>query len=221
MFPVDLLRLQTTSAKAAPNLGLIFDTNFSFRSHVSAVCRSCRYHIRDLRRIRPIYLSFDSVKLLAHALVSSRLDYCNSLLFGIADKEIIQPQRIQNSLARVVTKQPPLTRSVPLLRSLHWLPVKFRMEFKTCLLTYKTFTKNQPDYLNALLTPLIPPRPLRSNNGIHVSVPKVNINTGARAFPSCGPSLWDRLPLFVRSALSTATFRRRLKTHLFDLAFPP
>ena len=74
--------------KAARNLGLIFDTNFSFRSHVSAVCRSCRYHIRDLRRIRR-YLTFDSAKLLAHALVSSRLDYCNSRLCGIADEEII------------------------------------------------------------------------------------------------------------------------------------
>ena len=145
MFPVDLLGLQTTSVKAARKLGVIFDTNFSFRSHVSAVCRSCRYHIRDLRRICR-YLSLDSAKLLAHALVSSRLDYCNSLLFGIADKEIIRPRRIQNSLARVVTKQPPLTRSVPLLRSLHWLPLKFRIEFKTCLLTYKTFNENQPGY---------------------------------------------------------------------------
>ena len=70
---------RTTSAKAVLNLGVIFDTNFSFRSHVSAVCRagrSCHYHIRDLRRIRH-YLSFDSAKLLAHTLVSSRLDYCN------------------------------------------------------------------------------------------------------------------------------------------------
>ena len=145
MFPVDLLGLQITSAKAARNLCVIFDTNFSFRAHVSAVCRSCRYHTRDLRRIHH-YLSFHSAKLLAHALVSSRLVYCNSLLLGIADKEIIKLQRIQNPLARVVTKKTPLTHSVPLLRSLHWLPVKFRIEFKTCLLTYKTFSENQPDY---------------------------------------------------------------------------
>ena len=98
MFPDDFLGLQTTSAKPARNSGVIFDTNnFSFRSHVSAVCRSCRYHIRDLRRVHR-YLSFDSAKLLAHAFVSSRLDDCNSLLFRTADKEIIQLQRIQNSL---------------------------------------------------------------------------------------------------------------------------
>ena len=95
---------------------------------------------------------FGSAKFLAHALDSSRLDYCNSLklLFGIANKEIIQLQPIQNSLARVVTKKPPLTRGVPLLLSLHWLLIKFKIEFKTCLLTYETFNENQPDYLNAL-----------------------------------------------------------------------
>ena len=118
IFPVNLLGVKTTSAKAARNLGVIFYSNFSFRSHVSAVCRSCRYRIRDLRRIRR-YLTSDSANLLAHALISSRLDYCNSLLFGIADKEIVQLQRIQNSLARVVTKKPPLTRSV---RSTSTLP---------------------------------------------------------------------------------------------------
>ena len=123
-----------------------------------------------------------------------------------ADKEIIEPQRIQNSLAHVVNKESPLTHSVPLLRSLHWLPIKFRIEFKTCLLTYKTFNENQPDYLYAMLTPSVPSRSLRSNNGINFSVPKVKTNTGARAFRSCGPTLWNRLPPFVRSAPSTASF---------------
>ena len=199
MFPVDLLGVKTTSAKAAGNLGVLFYSNFSFRSHVSAVCRSCRYHIRDLRRIRR-YLTFDSAILLAHALVFSRLDDCNSLLLVIADKEIVQLQRIQNSLARVVTKKPPLTRSVPLLRSLHWLPIKFRIEFKTCLLCYKTFNENQPDHLYAMLTPSVLSRSLRSNDGINFSVPKVKTNTGARAFCSCSPTLWNRLPLFALSA---------------------
>ena len=82
MFPVDLLGVKTTSPKAARNLCVNFDMNSSFRPHVSAVCRSCHYHIRDLSCIR-LYLTFESAKLLAHALVSSRLDYCNSLLFGI------------------------------------------------------------------------------------------------------------------------------------------
>ena len=123
-------------ANSARNLGVIFDTNFTFRSPVSVVSTSCFYHMRDLRRIRR-HLDLDSAKLLATALVSSRFDYCNSLLYGIADIDLTRLQRVQNQLARLVTKCPPFTRSIPLLRSLHWLPVRFRKLFKINLLTYE------------------------------------------------------------------------------------
>ena len=74
--------------------------------------------MRDLRRIRR-HLDLDSAKLLATALVSSCLDYCNSLLYGIADIDLTRLQCVQNQLACLVTKSPPFTRSIPLLRSLH------------------------------------------------------------------------------------------------------
>ena len=220
MFPVELLGVATNPTKKARNLGVTFDCNFSLRSHVSMVCRSCLYHIRDLRRVRR-YLNMDNAKTLAHALVSSRVDYCNSLLYGIADKDILKLQRVQNRLARVVTKSPPFTRSIPLLRSLHWLPVKFRIKFKVCLLTFKTLTEKQPIYLHDLLVPSVPARSLRSNKGTVLTVPRVRTNTGKRAFRSSGPVLWNDLPLSVRSAKSSASFKKQLKTHLFDLAFPP
>ena len=78
MFIIELLCVTTNPAESARNLGVIFDTNFTFRSHISVVCNSCFYHMRDLRRIRR-HLDLDSAKLLTTALVSSRLDYCNSL----------------------------------------------------------------------------------------------------------------------------------------------
>ena len=108
MFPIELLGAKSYPAKSARNLGVIFDKNFNFRSHISAICSSCTYHIRDLRRIRP-HLDLESTKLLANALVSSRLDYCNSLLSGIAATDFPKLQRVLNCLARVVTKSPPFT----------------------------------------------------------------------------------------------------------------
>ena len=93
--------------------------------------------MRDLRRIRR-HLDLDSAELLANALVSSSLDYCNSLLYGIADIDLTRLRCVQNQLALLVTKSPPFTRSIPLLRSLHWLSVRFRIPFKINLLTYKT-----------------------------------------------------------------------------------
>ena len=113
------------------------------------------------------------------------------------------------------------TRSVPLLRSLHWLPVRYRVHFKICLLTYKALQEEQPVYLRSLIAISLPSRSLRSNRGITLSIPRIKTNTGARAFSSCAPSLWNNLPLSVRSATSVSTFRRRLKTYLFDLASPP
>ena len=176
--------------------------------------------MQDLRRIRR-HLDLDRAKLLSTALVSSRLDYCNSLLYGIADIDLTKLQRVQNQLARLVTKSPPFTCSFPLLRSLHWLPVRFRILFKINLLTYKTLREKQPVYLHSMLAASIPSRSMRSNNDNSLSVPRVKTINGARAFHSCAPSLWNNLPLSVRSASSVATFKKYLKTHLFDLAFPP
>ena len=187
---------------------------YSIAQHViTSPTRSVWYamHILDL----------DSAKLLANALVSSCLDYCNSLLSGVAETDLTKLQRFLNRLARVVTKSPQFTRSVALLRSLHWLPVKYTVHFKICLLTYKALHKEQPVYLRSLIATSLPSRSLRSNRGITLSIPRIKTNTDARAFSCCTHSLWNNLPLSVRSATSVATFRRRLKTYLFDLASPP
>ena len=219
MFPIELYGVETYPAKSARNLGVIFTKNFNLRSHISAICSSCIYHIRDLLRIRR-HLDLDSAKLLANALVSSRLDFFNSLLSGIAETDLTNLQRVWNRLARVVTKSSPFTRSVPLLRSLHWLPVKYRVHFKICLLNYKGLHEEQPVFLCSLIAISLPSRSLRSNRGITLSIAMIKTNTGARAFNSCAPSLWSNLQLYVRSVTSVATSRRRLKTYLFDLTFP-
>ena len=106
--------------------------------------------------------------------------------------------------------------AISLLRSVQWLPVGFRILFKINLLTYQTMREKQPVYLHSMLAASIPSRSLKSNNDTSLSVPRVKTNTGARAFHS-----WNNLPLSVRSASSVATFKKYLKTHLFDLAFSP
>ena len=153
--------------------------------------------------------------------MSKRLDYFNSLLSGIAETDLTKLQCVLNRLACVVTKSPPFTRSVPLLRSLHWLPVKYRVHFKICLLTYRALHEEQPLYLRSLLATSLPSRSLRSNRGITLSIHRMRTNTGARAFSSCAPSLWNNLLLPVCSATLVATFRRRLKNIPFRLGLPP
>ena len=137
-----------------------------------------------------------------NTLLSNRLDYCNSLLYGIVQISSIYSQCSTAS-------------------SLHWFPLRFRIMFKINLLTYKPLREKQCVYLQCMLAASLPSRSLRSNKDNSLSVPRVKTNTGARAFHSCAPSLGSNLPLSVRSAISVATFKKHLKTHLLDLAFPP
>ena len=111
--------------------------------------------------------------------------------------------------------------SVQLLRSFHWLPVKFRSLFKITLLTYKTLREKLPVYLHSMFAASLPSHSLYSDKGISLSVPSVKTSTGARAFHSCAPFLGKYLPLSVHSAISVATFKKHFKTHLFDSALPP
>ena len=125
MFPIELFNVKTNPAKSTWNLGVIFDKKAIFHSHISGVCSSCFYHSRDLWCIHH-HLDLDSATLLA-------LTFC-MVLQALTSLKI---KCVQNRLAHVVTKSPPFTRSVPLLRSLHWSPVKYRILFNISLLTYK------------------------------------------------------------------------------------
>ena len=100
----------------------------------------------DIRRIRHL-LPLSTATALANSLVSSKLDYCNSLYSGISQTNLNKLQRIQNSLARVITNTSKYQHITPTLKKLHWLPIKQRIDYKICLLTYKTLTNQQPTYL--------------------------------------------------------------------------
>jgi len=219
-FPTRILSQSITPAASARNLGVTFDENFNFNRHISKTCRCCFYHIRDLRRIRR-YISLSVAKTIATALVSSRLDYCNSLLYNIAGKDITKLQRVQNCLARVVTRSPRFSRSVPLLKSLHWLPVRYRIIFKICTIAYQALSFKQPAYLHSMLTPARNPRQLRSTSCNLLFIPRVKTNAGTRAFSVAAPTLWNSLPASVKLEGNIVSFRRRLKTYLFNIAYPP
>ena len=150
IFPVELLNQNFAEIDFIRNLDVAFDSAFSFKKHVSNICRSVFYHIRDLRRIR-IHLDKATAISLANGLVSSRLDYCNSLQFGCSKKYETSLQRLKNCLARVVTRSSRLSESRPLLKSPHWLPIKSRITFKLNLLTYKALFTGTPSYLSDLL----------------------------------------------------------------------
>ena len=131
---------------------MVFDSNFNFSNHMSQVIKSTRVQVRDLYRIRPL-LDLNTSVLLANALVSSRLDYCNSLFLSLTDFELRRLQLVQNSLCRVVTCSSKFSHITPQLIKLHWLPVKHRVQFKIGLITYKILNQGQLVYLRGLIHP--------------------------------------------------------------------
>src|SRR3989442_3057679 len=133
------------------------------------------FHIRQLRQIRPS-LDLNSSIQLANALVSSKLDYCNSLFYGLPDTSIKGLQRVQNSLARVIF--PSLKRSdyiTPALVKLHWLPSHKRIKFKIATITFKVLKNRQPSYLTYLFQPHNPQIPLRSPDELVLDTPNIKI----------------------------------------------
>ena len=123
----------------------------SFLSHFNKTCSSAFYYIYNMRRIRK-YLSRSVTESLVHAFITSRIDYCNSLLYGLPNSHIMKLQRIQNAAARLVTGTPKFCHVTPLLFHLHWLPISYRIKFKILLLTFKCLYGQAPNYLIDLIT---------------------------------------------------------------------
>ena len=168
--------------------------------------------------MKPI-LSRRNLETAIHAFVTSRLDYCNSLYYGISQASNSRLQLVQNAAARLLEGKRKFDHITPILKSLHWLPVKYRIEFKIVLFVYKTLNNLAPQYLTDLLTPYTPSRNLRSSDPGRLTVPKVKLKKrGDRTFAAAGPKLWNSLPPSIRHAPSICTFKSVLiLAAIFDL----
>jgi hypothetical protein len=200
------------------NLGVIFDNNMSMENHVNNICKTSYFYIRLLGKLRKL-LDKETGAMITHAFVTSRLDYCNSLLYGISSSLTTKLQHILNTAARIVTRTKIGNHITPVLKSLHWLPVVQHCAFKTALLTFKVIHGLAPSYLCELIRYRSTARDLRSINDVLLDVPKSKSCIGSRAFAFSAPKLWNSLPYDIRTSVSLVTFKSKLKTYLFREVF--
>ena len=149
----------------------------------------CRFHIRMAWNIRR-FVNEDAAIRIMLSTVMCRLDYCNSLLVNLPQKDIAKLQLIQNAAARLVSLTPKFESVKPVLKRLHWLPVAYRIKYKIAVMMHRCAHGTATLYLQSMLVPYVPRRTLRSSNNSAVTfeVPRVNQKTvGIRAFSTGDP----------------------------------
>ena len=204
------------------NLGSWFDRNLDMSSHISKLCASAFYHLHNISRTRRS-LSTDTTKALVHAFVTTHVDYCNSLLYGLPASHLNRVQRVLNAAARLVCRAPRYCRITPLLCELHWLPVRQRISFKILLFVFKAIHGFAPTYLRELVSikRSVNYNLRSSSDGLLLATPsyRSRVTLGDRSFQVAAPALWNILLGEIRSITDLGIFKRNLKTHLFSEAF--
>ena len=133
------------------SIKLRFDKQLKMVTQMNKTCKAAFFRIFNIRRIRK-FLSSDTVQTLVNTFVTSRLDYCNSILFGLPNTELQKLQRQQYTAARLICNTNNFDHIIPTLVKLHWLLVKYRVHFKNLLITFKTIHGLALKYLSELLT---------------------------------------------------------------------
>ena len=195
---------------SAKNLGVTIDSDLSFKYQVTNVVKSCFMVIRKLSKIKS-YLSYEQLRTVVYTSIFSKLDYCNSLYFGIESQLLNKLQSVQNSAVRLLCKKNNARASVStFIRNCHWLKIRERIIFKLCLIIHNCLYGVAPISLKELLTY---GSSTRTKKLIQHPFKK---SFGDRCFKIAAPRLWNLLPLYIRVESRKDVFKKSLKTYLFD-----
>ena len=206
------------SSTACRNLGVFLDSHMTMSTQIQRISQSVRYQLRNLGFIRK-YLTRNATEKITHALISSRLDFGNALMFGLPQNALVKLQKLQNAAARIVTLTNKHSHITPVLKSLHWLPVEQRVIFKILLLLFHCIHGSAPFYNTSLIHQYAPSRSLRSQNFGLLVIPKIKTKWGERTFAHAAPSAWNSLPRTIKDSSSVEMFKSNLKTYMFNLAY--
>ena len=208
-----------TAVRHVKNLGVYLDSHLDMTTQVSRTISTCSFHMRNIAQILR-YLTRPTTERVVNALITSRLDYCNSLLFGTSASNINRLQRLQNSVARLVTRQARRDSAMPILRELHWLPVRHRVSYKIAELTFKALHGDlSPPYLQQCVQIYSPVRSLRSASSYILVQSRSHSAAGDCTFVHAAATVWNALPVSVTSKDSLLSFKAALKTHLCASAY--
>lgn len=207
---LDLGELKPLVKPYVKNLGVIIDCDFKLDKKINSVVKSCFLQLRQLTKVKS-FLSFKDFQRIIHIFILTRLDYCYGLYVGISQASLSRLQMVQNAAARLLMGTRKWEHITPILASLHWLPVNFRIQFQILVFVFKSLNGLSLKYLSDLIKLYAPLRALRSADHLLLVVPRVTLKSrGDRAFAEVAPKLWNTLPLNIRQAQTLAVFKSSL-----------
>ena len=169
------------------------------------------YHIGQIRK----FLPRKTIERGVSAMITSRINYCNVLLYGTSGKNLVKLQRLQNVAAKIIVGGSRYERVTTILRELHWLPVESRIHFKIMVLVHRAVNDTGPVYLQELVNMSRTGWSLRSQSDRLLTRPRTRSRTGDATFVSAAADLWNNLPLNLRLIEDICSFRTALKAHYF------
>ena len=198
------------------------DETLSLKGQIAAKCRTALFNLSRIKSIRK-YLDINTCNTLAVSLILSHLDYTNILYYGLPDCDIKKLQRVQNMAAKLVLKKGKYESATKCLKTLHWLPIKSRIIFKIAVYVFKCLHELAPSYLCAFINIRLVRRGLRAASadaGVLLVVPHTRRKTFQdRSFSVAAPVVWNSLPNSLRIIHSIGSFKKDLKTYLFNMHF--
>lgn len=206
-------------ASSVKSLGILISNDLSMKAQIGAVVSSCFFQLRKLRKISR-FLTTEALTLAILALVTSRIDYANSLYVGIPAYQQHRLQLVQNQAARLIARLSRRQHIQPLLKHLHWLPVNKRSAFKLGCITFNALAGKGPTYILSKIHQYKPTRALRSSHSNLLSTFSFKRErVGGLRFSVLAPKFWNSLPMEIRLTESYGEFRKLLKTYLFTQAY--
>ena len=213
---------QLVSCESAKKLDVVPDSSLSFRSHVDSIVKTCNFHIRNLYVIKD-FVNRKNLVTLVHSLIVSKVDYFNSLFIWLPNVNMKKVQSVLNRAARLIFNLPSRVPTTSSLIVLHWLPLKARIEFKICLITFKALKFNQPSYIRELLSfssceSTLGLRSADDPYRLHEPTAIGERGFANRCFSYIDPRLYNKLPITIKLIDSLNTFKSHLKAFLFSRA---
>ena len=213
-FRLFLLGKELEPVKAARDLGVTLDSNLTYNEHIVSTVSSCMSRLGQINRVKYIF-DKRALIIIINALVS-KLFYCSSVWSNTTQANLDKLQAVQNFACRILCGAKKFEHITPLLKGLHWLPIRQQLYFRFAVLVFKCMTRCAPEYLTSKLVRRSAVSTRNTRNNQLLDIPLFRTASGQRTFQYRATSLWNALQPALKLSPSVTVFKRLLRQKLFN-----